>query len=88
MADILSQESDISYVSAESESSDSDDDQFIDAEEQGEWHEPNVDMAFDEFDDSGRGPKHTLDATASVFEYFSLFWGLQLVNLIVEETNR
>ena len=88
MADILSQESDISFASAQADSSDSDEDIFDDAVEAGEWQEDTTGMVFNEFDASASGPKHNSEETASVLDYFKLFWTLQIVNIIVQETNR
>lgn len=87
MAAPSSQESDISYATAVTEESDSDD-EFLDVPEDGEWRENADQMQFNEFDESQSGPQHNLDGNASVFDYFSLFWGFQLLNLIANETNR
>ena len=67
---------------------DSEDEIFSDAVENGEWHDAPADMVFNEFDDSLSGPKHDLPATASALDFFSLFWTMELINLIVAETNR
>ena len=88
MTDISSQKSDISFASAQADSSDSDEDIFDDAVEAGEWQEDTTGMVFNEFDASASGPKHNLEETASVLDYFKLFWTLQIVNIIVQETNR
>ena len=87
MAAPLSQESDISYATAISETSESED-EFLDVFGDEEWKDvPNI-VEFNDFDESQSGPKHNLDENASVLDYFSLFWGVQLLNLIVNETNR
>lgn len=87
MAAPSSQESDISYATAVTEESDSED-EFLDVPKDGAWREDAEQMQFSDFDDTQTGPQHNLDGNASVLDYFSLFWGLQLLNLIVNEKNR
>ena len=88
MAEVLSQESDISFESANSDSIDSEEEQFVDAIEPGTWTEVNQNMVFNQFDESQSGPQHTLPPTATVLDFFALFWDIQLINLIVLETKR
>ena len=81
-------ESDISFASAESESSESENEEFVDAVESRDWQDAPLNVEFSEFDASQSGPKHNLNNSASVLDFFSLFWTTQLFNLIVQETNR
>ena len=88
MAAQITYESDISFASAESESSESENEEFVDAVESGDWQDAPLNVEFSEFDASQSGPKHNLDNKEYVFDFFSLFWTTQLFNLIVQETDR
>ena len=88
MEENLSQESDISFNSAQSQSSSSEEEHFDDAVENGDWQEAPSDMVFNEFDSTNSGPKHDLNNTASPLNYFSLFWTVQLLQIVILETNR
>ena len=71
MAEALSQESDISYASAASESSDSDEETFMDAVVPGSWTEEPRNADFNDFDATNSGPRHDLDRTSTVLDYLT-----------------
>lgn len=88
MADAQDVESDISYESFELDSSDFDSAESDDNDDSGDWSNTHENVQFNDFDASLSEPRHNLDRNASVLDFFSLFWGIELLTLIVAETNR
>ena len=88
MADVLSQEIDITCANIKTELSYSEKECDVDSFNIDNQEKLENRNGFIDFDNTESGSKYDLEEGSTVLDFFSLFWGIEIIYFIIRKTNR